>query len=196
MTHKGFSVIALFQEYPHLELRLIGKHQVINAAAAIGVMEALRFHDIFIDLDSVRLGLYNAIWPGRCEVISHKPQIVLDGAQNVASARALKEAIKENFKFKRLILVMGISQDKDRQGVCREFQDVADEVILTRADNPRASPPEELARYFEGKSIHLSSRVEEAREVAKKIASGDDLILVTGSLFVVGEFRNGTGQKD
>jgi dihydrofolate synthase/folylpolyglutamate synthase len=189
-THHGVSIIGIFEEYPNLGIRLTGKHQFINAAVAIGVIEGLRYYDIVVGIDSIRRGIYNTIWPGRCEVISRNPLVVLDGAQNVASACVLKQAIKENFEYNRLIMVLGISGDKDIKGICSQFYDLADEVILTKADNPRATSPCALAKYFNGKAVRKTADVKEAKKISKSIASKNDLILVTGSLFVVGEFRN------
>ena len=189
-THQGFNVLGVFGEYPNLEIRLLGKHQLVNATLAVGVIEALRFYDIIVDVQSIRDGLYNTLWPGRCEVISWHPFVVLDGAQNVASMRALKETIKENFQYKRLILILGISSDKDIKGICQELYDLADEIILTKANNPRATAPEALAKYFNGKEVHRTANVKEARELAYCLSQKEDLILVCGSLFVVGEFRN------
>jgi len=188
-TRKGFNVVGIFGEYPNLEIRLIGKHQIINATVAIGVIEALRLHNIDVGIDSIRGGLYNTIWPGRCEVVSQEPLVVLDGAQNVASATALKEAIKENFKYKKLILVLGVSCDKDIKGICKELYDLADTVILTKANNPRATEPQVLAGYFNGKDTHITSNVKEAKAKALRIAEKENLVLVCGSLFVVGESR-------
>jgi len=189
-TEKGFSVQGIFGEYANLEIKLLGRHQWINATVAVSAVEALRFSDIKVGKDSIRRGLYNTCWPGRCEVISREPLIVLDGAQNIASARVLKEAIKENSKYRKLILVFGVSNDKDIAGICNELRGLVDEVILTKANNPRAVTPEMLAQYFSGKSVHISGNVKEAAGIARSICGKDDLILVCGSLFVVGEFRN------
>ncbi|MDP2937913.1 MAG: folylpolyglutamate synthase/dihydrofolate synthase family protein [Candidatus Omnitrophota bacterium] len=187
----GFGVRGIFGKYPNLKIRLPGKHQLINATVAVGVIEALRFHNINVGIDAIRDGLYNTIWPGRCDVVSSNPLIVLDGAQNIASMRALKETIKENFKYKRLILILGISSDKDVKGICNEIYDLADEIILTKADNPRATEPEILAKYFYGKEVYITDNTQEAKAQALCLAKKEDLILVCGSLFVVGEFRNG-----
>ena len=189
-THQGFNVLGVFGEYPNLEIRLLGKHQLVNATLAVGVIEALRFYDIIVDVQSIRDGLYNTLWPGRCEVISRHPFVVLDGAQNVASMRALKETIKENFQYKRLILILGISSDKDIKGICQELYELVDEAILTQASNPRATQPEILAKHFNGKKIYITRNVKEAKELAYCLSQKEDLILVCGSLFVVGEFRN------
>ena len=189
----GFTVKGLFGKYPNLKIKLLGDHQLINATVAIGLIEALRNYNIKVSVDSIRKGLYNTVWPGRCEVISKKPLLVLDGAQNVASAGALKEAVEDNFKYKRLILVLGISSDKDIPGICNQLYDLADAVILTKANNPRATKPEVLAGYFNGKDTHITTNVNEAKALASRIAQKEDLILVTGSLFVVGEFRHLAG---
>ena len=194
-----FNVMGVFGEYPCLKIRLMGEHQLINACVAIGAIEALQFYNINVDIDSIRDGLYNTVWPGRCEVVSKEPLVILDGAQNVASTQALKQAIKENFsagggsafggKYKKLILVLGISNDKDVKGICNELRDLTDEVILTKASNPRASKPQDLAKYFNGKDVYTTNNVNEAKAKVLDIANKEDLILVTGSLFVVGEAR-------
>ncbi len=185
-----FNIRGLFQEYPRLSVKLIGRHQMVNAAVAVGAIEALRYHHILIDEDPIKKGLTKTVWPGRLEILSRNPLVVLDGAQNAASAGVIRQAIKENFKYKRLILALGISNDKDIKGLCEGLKQIADEVVVTRADNPRATSPEVLARYFEGKPVHKTSSVKEAKRVSKNIARKEDLILVTGSLFVVGEFRD------
>jgi len=189
-TQDGFNVLGIFGEYPNLKIRLLGRHQLINATVAIGVVEALRFFDIYIDIEAIRNGLYNTFWPARCEIIAKNPLIVLDGAQNVASSRVLKETIRENFSYGKLILVLGISRDKDIKGICEELKDLSDIVILTKANNPRATEPEVLARYFKDKEIYLTQNTQEAIELAKEKANSKDLILVCGSLFVAGEIRD------
>lgn len=186
----SFDVKGRFWLYRRLKIRLLGEHQIINAAVSIGVIEELRIYGIKIGIAAIKKGLYNASWPGRCEVISRNPLVILDGAQNVASASAIKDAIKQNFRYKKLILVFGISKDKDIKGVCRIFSDFVDKVVLTKADNPRAAATEALIDNFPAKDIFLTPGVKEARRLVYQIAGKRDLILVTGSLFVVGEFRD------
>lgn len=188
-TKEGFKVEGVFGEYDNLKIKLIGRHQLVNAATALAAVRALYFHDVNIGVAAIRRGLYNTIWPARCEVISRDPLLVIDGAQNVASSRVLRQAIKDNFKFRKLILILGISQDKDIQGICKEFYSLADQVILTRADNPRAAEPALLSGYFRGKDVYLTRNVKDSLCLAGKKAGKEDLILVTGSLFVVGEAR-------
>jgi len=198
-TKNGFIVKGILGAYTNLRIRLLGQHQIINAAVATGVIEALNrimatpvsMHNRGnINICHIRRGLYNTVWPGRCEIISKNPLIVLDGAQNISSCKVIKETVRQGFKYDKLILVLGVSRDKDIKGICNQLYDLADEIILTRADNPRAYPPQELAKYFSGKNTYKTHTVQEARGLALSLAKKDDLILVCGSLFVVGEFRD------
>lgn len=190
-TDAKFNVRGIFGVYLDLKIRLLGQHQVINATTAVGAVEALGAYNVNIGIDSIRAGLYNTVWPGRCEVVSKEPAVILDGAQNIASSRVLKETIRESFKYEKLILVLGVSKDKDIKGICNELGDFADEVVLTRANNRRAAEPEVLAEYFKGKQTHITRNVEEAKSCALRTAGEEDLVLVCGSLFIVGEFRDG-----
>ncbi|MDD5155001.1 MAG: bifunctional folylpolyglutamate synthase/dihydrofolate synthase [Candidatus Omnitrophica bacterium] len=200
--HKNgsFSVRGRFNNYRGLKVRLLGRHQIANAALALAAVEALRFGNVNVESDAIKEGLYNAVWPARCEVISRGPWIILDGAQNIASALAIRKTVKDSFRYKKLILILGVSCDKDKKGICRVFYDLADKIILTKADNPRAAEPEDLSGYFKGKEIYITSSVTEAKEIAVQLARKDDFILVCGSLFVAGEFRalckSGVNSKD
>ncbi len=181
----------IFDEYRQIKLPLLGRHQLANAALAVGLVESLRFSGVIISPAGIKKGLQKVRWPGRLEVRSRSPLLVLDGAQNGSSALALKRAIKRHFVYQRLILILGISQDKNIKGIGRALKQIADVVILTRADNPRAAVPEKIKEQIAwgDKPLILTDSVSEAVQEAKKIARNRDLILVTGSLFVVGEAR-------
>ncbi|MBI4336068.1 MAG: bifunctional folylpolyglutamate synthase/dihydrofolate synthase [Candidatus Omnitrophica bacterium] len=191
---QAFSIRGIFEKYPDLEVGLLGDHQFINAAAAVGLIESLRFYDIIVKADAIRGGLRNVKWPGRLQILQKRPYIVLDGAQNKASARILKEAIRRYFKYGRLILVLGISRDKDIKGICEELAPLSDKIILTRADNPRAEEPPNMVKFVGGNAV-IATGVEEAMAAALNIASPDDLILVTGSFFVLGEVLSMEGAR-
>jgi dihydrofolate synthase/folylpolyglutamate synthase len=193
-----FTVSGLFGEYPVLEMSLLGAHQVVNAATAIGAVEALHFRGIDVDREAVKEGVRNARWPGRLEVVSRRPYIILDGAQNRASAKALAEALKRAFKYLKMTLVLGISSDKDIKGILEELIPVADKVILTKAKiTERAAWPENIKGLMapNDKDIYLTNDVEDAMDKAIAFSSPEDLILVTGSLFVVGEARQARHEK-
>lgn len=180
-----FSAKGLFGEYPFLEIGLRGDHQFMNAATALGLIESLMFYDIMIGADAIRLGLKNASWPGRMQVLRKSPYVVLDGAQNRASAFALAKAVREYFEYDKLILVLGISNDKDIKGVCGELSPVSDKVILTKANIPRAEEPGAIKKFFS--EAATTNSVREAMDLAQRSAGPKDLILVTGSFFVLGE---------
>lgn len=188
-SKRGLVIKSFKNEYKNLRLNLRGDHQVANAALAVGLVEGLSFHGFNLSSYAIRQGLYHAVWPGRCELVGRNPLIILDGAQNLASAQVLKRAIEDNFKYRKLILVLGISSDKDSAGICKELDSLADDIILTRAATPRATDPKELAGYFKRK-LYLTQSVKEAKLLARSLVDKEDLILVTGSLFVVGEFRD------
>jgi dihydrofolate synthase/folylpolyglutamate synthase len=187
---QAFKVKSILREYPVLKSRLLGIHQMANAAMAIGMVEALSFSGVNISPEAVKRGIAKARWPGRFEIVRKKPVVILDGAQNVASCQALKETLKEIFESKKVILVLGISQDKDLKGICKELEPIAKEIILTRSDNPRAASTDILKNFFSQKAVICSTlSVKQALSLAFEKALKTDLILVTGSLFVVGEAR-------
>ncbi len=177
---------------PHFRPNLLGRHQLVNAAVATAAVKALSSKGIKITKKAIQQGLSQTVWPGRCEVIHKKPLIVLDGAQNAASMQALKETIKQEFKYKKLILVLGISSDKDIGGICKIICPLADKIILTQAGSLRAADVGVIARQAGRyrKQIIKTRVVQEAKKEAMRMAGKEDLILVTGSLFVVGEFRS------
>ncbi len=188
-TKRGLVIKGLKNDYKNLRLNLLGDHQAANAALAIGLVEGLSFYGLDLSARAIRGGLDHAAWPGRCEVAGRDPLIILDGAQNLASVDVLKRTIKDNLKYRKLILVLGISSDKDIWGICKKLNSLADEIILTRAATSRAADPVKLAGCFKRK-LHLTQTVKEAKLLASSLAGKKDLILVTGSLFVVGEFRD------
>lgn len=177
--------------YNELEMKLLGSHQVVNAAVAIAAIEALRGHGIVISSDALRKGVADARWEGRLEVAGRKPYVILDGAQNRASANAVSAAVRKIFKYRRLHLVLGACRDKDIDGILEELLPISEDIVLTKADIPdRALEPEIMKRLIGGeKKVVLTTNVKEAMESALALADPDDLILVTGSLFVVGEAR-------
>ncbi len=189
-----FNVFGMFGEYPILETGLLGSHQVVNAATSIGIAETLRFRGIIISADAIRDGIKNARWEGRLEIVKERPFVVLDGAQNRASADALAEAVKKIFYkkslYKKLILILGVSNDKDIKGILEELLPIADSVILTKSRViERAMDPNKIKEFIHSKNIIITTNVEEALDSAYSMAAKDDFILVTGSLFVIGETK-------
>lgn len=179
------------EDYPDLKLSLLGKYQALNAAVAVGIVESLQELGCRIPSGAVYDGLKEAFWPGRLEVVGTDPVIVLDGAHNQASAFHLVESLREIFPERDVTLVLGVCQDKDREGICRELNKITQTVVTTVADNPRAHQfsEGELDIFFPGKSRVLTARVGQALEYACRSDKETSLVLITGSLFVVSEAR-------
>ena len=195
-THGGhfqkFDVKTPFGNYYELELRLLGAHQIENAAQAIGLAKAYEKKSLIKISDAaVHQGILDAHWPGRLEKISDRPLVLLDGAQNADSARRAIEAAHRHFDFHRLIVILGVSADKDLSGILEEILPAASVVIATQSENPRALAAEAIAERAKesGKEVHVEKESAKALEKAAESAGPDDLILVTGSLYLVGEFK-------
>jgi dihydrofolate synthase/folylpolyglutamate synthase len=172
-----------------IKIPLLGSYQMDNAAAAVAALEILKEKGYQITREAILAGLAQVELSGRMQVISRKPLIVMDGGHNPGAAHGLKEALKQYFKPARAILVFGASNDKDISGVIKELVPVFDTVIATQANNPRSVPPETLVKEFSRQGIQARPfhNIAEALLEAKVIAGEEDLICVTGSLFVVGE---------
>ena len=178
-----------------LRIPLLGTHQLENAATAVAALEAVGQRGTSIDEESIRQGLASVRWPGRLEVLRRCPLVVADGAHNSYSAQRLAQALGEYFGYKRLILVLGTSVDKDLRGIVDALAPLAQEVIVTHSRNPRAVAPEVLAAKFARFGIrpYTEGNVSSAVSRALDLAEEDDLICVTGSLFVVAEAREAVG---
>ncbi|MBU1147977.1 MAG: hypothetical protein KKD11_06450, partial [Candidatus Omnitrophica bacterium] len=147
----------------------------------------VKFIDPDIDEKTIRGALKKVDWPGRLQIMRKKPYVILDGAQNTASIKAVLSSIKELFDYKNLICVFGIMSDKDIKGVARELDNASDTVILTRPNNDRAVDPANLKDNFCKANVKVIANVKKALDLGLNIAGKNDLILVTGSLYLVGE---------
>jgi len=172
-------------------LALRGRHQIGNALAVIAAARELMNMGFPLRLDHVTHGLAAAKWPGRLERIHEKPTVYLDGAHNPSGARALAEFWKEHFASGRIILVYGAMRDKAVPEIAEILFPRASEVILTRPEQFRSASPEtirELAAHLNG-NIICEQEPWDALQVALRMASPDDAIFVTGSLFLVGDVK-------
>jgi dihydrofolate synthase/folylpolyglutamate synthase len=181
-THADFAPL-------DLELELIGDHQRDNATVAVASLYTVR--DSFpVEVSAVRQALRTVNWPGRLQVLSREPLLVLDGAHNAASAEVVAHALDTSFDFDRLILVVGLSEGKDALGVLSALAPRATQVLLTRSHHERSAPPAELeplVRQVSQARVLTFDDTSGALLVALSSAAPRDLVLVTGSLFLVGE---------
>jgi dihydrofolate synthase/folylpolyglutamate synthase len=193
MTAEGsdFGVDGTVRAYPHLEIPLAGPHQILNAATAIATAEQLEAQGLPIAAQGIALGLQQVHWEGRLETVSRQPWIVLDGAHNRDSARCLRETLTSCFKYRRLILILGISANKDLQGIVEELTPLAAVTIVTRATVSRAAPPQQVADLAAKSSAAIIVEEDPQKALAHAIAEllPGDLLLVTGSLYLVGDAK-------
>jgi dihydrofolate synthase/folylpolyglutamate synthase len=174
-----------------LWLPLLGAHQLENAATVIAVIDVLLGSGASVPEPALAAGLRQVRWPGRLEVLREGPLVVADGAHNGDSARRLREALRDYFQFRRLILVSGVSQDKTVGDMARELAPLAALVIATCSRHPRAGDPTAVAAAYTaaGAATETSPSVAAALERAIAVAAPEDLVCVVGSLFVVAEAR-------
>lgn len=175
-----------------IELRLIGEHQLDNAATAACALSLMSGRGVAVGPDAIRAGFANTRWEGRLEIVSEKPMLVLDGAHNTASAERLAEALAGPFagRYKSLVLVVGVLADKDFKHMLALLEPFADTLVLTKADYERAVPESELRDALGGRrEVILKTPVSDALAWATANAGPEDMVLVTGSLYVVGEAK-------
>ena len=147
-----------------------------------------------LSAQEVERGMSRARNPGRLEVVALNPLVILDGAHNPQGAERLAQALSSELDFRRLILVLGVMEDKELEGILAHLLPLASEVVVTRSSTSRSADPRLLAEKIGGKRpVHLADSVPEALKLAKSLAAVDDAVCVTGSLYLVGEARDALG---
>ncbi|MGZ6240750.1 MAG: bifunctional folylpolyglutamate synthase/dihydrofolate synthase [Syntrophales bacterium] len=187
----SFSYQGIGMKCDNLVCSLKGRHQIENACLALGVIEALAIKGFLIDDDAAFKGIRDVEWEGRLEVIRHSPMVLLDGAHNAGGAAALACALREGFSYKKLTFIFGVLKDKDNKAMLKKLLPLADRLILTTPDTERAMPPEALlpvAKQYLRK-IEVVKNPLEALKRALSVADENDLICVTGSLYLIGEIK-------
>ena len=178
-------------EEEDFQLTQIGDYQVENAIGAIYALYLLNKRGILkISLDDIKKRIKTSTWKGRMEIVSRDPIIILDGAHNFDGIKRLVESL-DNFKFKKLHLIMSILADKEHKKMLEEISSYTDEVVFVNLDYKRGTSPEELSR--EASEYGLKGQVmtiDEALDYYKKTYEDGDLILITGSLYFVSEARS------
>ena len=193
--------------YRQLHCSMKGDYQIENASLALAVIELLKGNGFTVPVEQIRQGLASVNWPGRLETFcldrSSRKRVqspgtketlcyLLDGAHNPAGVESLVETLKNECSFKRLLLIWGAMVDKDLQKTLPPVAELADIIFLTRPEGERSAEPELLLQNvpdaFQAR-CHLYSTVKEAIEGAEEMAKEDDLILIAGSLYLVGASR-------
>ena len=176
-------------DYPDLTLPLLGAHQLENACTAVSAVEVLREAGVRIEEEDVARGLAQVEWPGRMQVLGRRPFLLVDGAHNPYSVQRLLESLATYLSYRRIHLVFGAGHTHDVRGLLAPLLPLAHRTFLTQAHHPKATPSAELWGISQslGYDAQAVDTVQEALSQALDGASEDDLVLVTGSLFVVAE---------
>jgi dihydrofolate synthase / folylpolyglutamate synthase len=175
-----------------VETPLLGRHQLRNVGLAIATAEELGRQGFPVTASSIERGIRKTHWPGRFQVLPASggaPEYVFDVAHNPAGAWALRSTLSAGYPDRPLIFIFGAMRDKAIGEMAEILFPLADRVIATRADNPRSANPEEIREA----AVRTSTKIEAAADVAAGIemaktgAQSDSVVVITGSIYIVGE---------
>lgn len=173
-------------------LPLLGEHQIINLSVAMQAIEVLNNKNIIdISIANIVKSIKNVSWKGRLEVLSNNPYVVIDGAHNIQGIKTLSRNIKKYFKYKNLYLILGILADKDVEEMIKIITPMAKKVYSVTPNSIRGelaeSLKDEVSKF--NKNCKAFDKYEEAYLEALNDASEKDLILASGSLYMIGDMR-------
>ena len=176
-----------------LSIPLLGKHQIKNALLALGVVDRLA-NVLPVTEENIKTGIKKTSWPGRIEIVSKKPTIIIDGAHNSAGIKVLSDFLQENIREgQKVSIILGILNDKNVREMLGylNIDKLEIEFIITRNKNERALKPEKIKEIVEELNIKnkIFAHLEEAINNVRKNAGKDDIILITGSLYTVKEAK-------
>ena len=171
---------------------LLGEYQADNAAVVLETVNVLRRRGWDIPEEALVRGLEQARWPGRLELARRGPDVILDGGHNPQCMEALARALGGLYPGKKLIFLTGVLADKDWSTMMGELLPLAKEFYTITPDSPRAMPAAELAAYLEGQGAKATpcGSVREGLELALVFLPPEDVVCVTGSLYMIGEVRH------
>ena len=185
-----FDVETPLEHYKKLKLPLLGQHQYVNALTAIAGIECLKKRGFQISKESVYAGFENVQWHGRIQRIMSTPLVLLDGAHSPVSMDALCKTIRDYFRYNQVIFVVSILKDKELSAIGEIVSQIADFVIATQVtDNPRVLPADTIQSAWSGicKKTTQCPTPDDAISKALSSASSNDLICISGSLYLVGQ---------
>jgi dihydrofolate synthase/folylpolyglutamate synthase len=175
-----------------VETPLVGRHQLRNIALAIAAAEELSKQGFGVTADSIERGIRQTRWPGRFEVLpatNGMPECVFDVAHNPAGAWALRSTLSSAYEDRRLTFIFGGMRDKALAEMAEILLPLAEHVIATQADNPRSATPQEIREAAARVSVEIEDAVDvpSALKRAQELTAPNDLVVITGSIYLVGE---------
>ncbi len=180
-----------YKEYRELEISLLGEHQIKNAVMAINTVLLLKAKGYNIPEGAIREGLRKAKWPGRLEVVSANPLVLIDGAHNTEGAKVMASALQKYFPDKKKIFIFGVLKDKDYKSLVEAIAPLAHGFIAVTPNSERALPAHELEAFLKKycENVSRNDTIKEAVAKAMESWTPDQLICAFGSLYYIGEVR-------
>ncbi len=194
---QAVGIRGILREYPEIFIPLLGEHQAVNAACAVTACEVCAGSLAALSLSEVEAGMRRVKSPGRLEVASLDPLLLLDGAHNPDGAGRLAHVIRNDLDYDHCILVVGILEDKDARQMLKLLLPLADTVVVTQSADERATDAHALSAMVKGMGHDcvVVESVAEAVKFARTLAAVTDMVCVTGSLYTVGEARAALGLR-
>lgn len=183
------SLDGIRSKYEDIEIGMHGDFQNVNASTAIGAIEALQCRGFAIPESVIREGLKTAYLPGRLEILHEKPYLLIDGAHNLDAAGKLADALKNQFQYEKLIMIMGMASGHVIDDVVGTLALLADLVIAVSAENERSAPASDIAECSREycPNVMTIKSVKDAVCKALTLAGENDMICVAGSFYVLNE---------
>ena len=190
-----FDFYGMTNHWTNLSCSLKGEHQVRNAACALALLETMPPFNEGIQEPVVKQALASVRWDGRLEKVGTHPLLILDGAHNPESAMVLAVYLQEQREqghFQKIVMIIGMNQDKDFHGFLKPLSPLAEGIIFTKIGVSSSASPQMLEASIGGQTVptYLVPHPQHALTMAKEIAGPHDLICVTGSLYLVGEVKS------
>ena len=191
LSGQDLIITGQFQQYL-IKTSMIGCYQQINIALAIRAIEQLQMNGVYIPQEAITKGIETTIVPGRLEQLNQHPLVLVDGAHTIEAMRSVKNTIETIAPHIRVIVVFGMLSDKKIKEISTLVNEFADIIIVTKSSSKRTLEPAEIMPYFETsqKTMYQITSVEEAIEKALSLVDDDDLVLITGSLSMVGDAKS------
>lgn len=199
MSFQSVNLEVMGQLYSGVEIGLTGRHQAKNLAVALSVLRLLEMSSYIsqVDIEALYRSIRETKWPGRMEVIKSEPLTIIDGAHNPDGAAILRESVDRYLKGQRINLVFGMLKDKDIFSVARLLAGVADRIIITEPESPRAASAAEvhdiILESLSGEDIPDIKEIpdiEEAVRHAQSMAGDGEAVIYAGSLYMIGRVRS------
>ncbi len=173
------------------ETALIGAFQVYNAVTAIAVAETLEKCGIRLSDEHIKMGLKNAKWPARFEILCQDPIVIADGSHNSDGMRAFVDTAKKSLGNKKVVCVFGMLKDKEYEMCLKSLSEITDTVIVTEVDNPRKETAENLAETAKKyvRSVFAEKDNTEAVRRALMLADKNSAVIALGSLYMMKDIK-------